>query len=189
MMGGGNFYVYIIGNVSVKIKLFLWFYFFDCYVLQSFICWFIASAQIFAVVQADWRLNPPVIASISIHSPTKKRFSTFLHRIVAKSISSLAIPPQVTNSPLWVERPMQRASKEKIFLKSVCSACLFRDENNVVFAIPEQSSKYDHSFCGRLKSGAFATCFFANFSRAWIIVFFRDSSLNCGAKFMVKGKS
>ena len=162
-MGGGNFYDVIIVKLRQKIKLFFDFYFVEYYLLEILVDKFNASAQTFAVVHADWRLNPPVIASMSIHSPTKKRLSIFLQRIVEKSISSLAIPPQVTNSPLWVERPVQCAWNENIFLKSVCSLCLFSDANNVLLGMFDSSSKCDHSFCGKSKRGAFAICFFANF--------------------------
>ena len=84
------------------------------------------SAQIFASVHAACKLNPPVIASMSRHSPQKKSPPTFFDIIDEKSISVLSTPPHITNSSLCADFPVAEIFNADTFSASVRSAFLGR---------------------------------------------------------------
>ena len=56
-------------------------------------------ATVKAVVQAAWKLKPPVMPSISNTSPAKYRWGMFLHAKVEGLTAERLTPPQVTPQP------------------------------------------------------------------------------------------
>src|SRR5688572_22959919 len=70
--------------------------------------WFPLPMEIpatYPVLQAFWKLNPPVTASMSSTSPAKYNPFIFLLSMVLKSTSFKFTPPQATNSSLKVVLP------------------------------------------------------------------------------------
>ena len=63
------------------------------------------EADIAIVVHAAWKLNPPVMPSMSSTSPAKCSPGHSLLSIVLNSISRNRTPPQVTNSSLFMLLP------------------------------------------------------------------------------------
>lgn len=156
-------------------------------ILDVFLCdFFIESAQIFAVVHAACKLNPPVIPSMSIHSPAKNNVGSPFKENVFESTHPHFNPPHVVNSPLCEDFPTASILSFLSVFFSVASSP-FEKFDHTLPCTPAFAHKYSHSPRGMSNSGVLPANFFGLFLRADKIADLKDSSPTGAIQFTVIG--
>ena len=121
------------------------------------------------MVQAFWKLKPPVTPSTSSTSPAKWMPGQSRLSIVLKSTSDSFTPPQVTNSSLKVLLPSTAKRPSTSCATSACNVALVTCAHGVVAGMPAATTSFSQRRWGRGSGLKVPTCLRASAWRRCVI--------------------